>query len=42
MLMHYLVVLLESIFFVGLAGSLIVALMAFVEDLHVFFGSDKS
>ncbi len=39
--MHYLALLLETIFFVGLAGSLVVALMAFVGDLHVFFDEDR-
>ncbi len=38
--MHYLALFLESIFFVGLVGSLIVALMAFVGDMHVFFEED--
>jgi hypothetical protein len=31
---------LEWIFFIGLAGSLIVAILAFVGDLHVFFEKD--
>jgi hypothetical protein len=35
--MHYLVSVLEWLFFTGLAGSLIVALMAFFGDLQVFF-----
>ncbi|HEX7286273.1 MAG TPA: hypothetical protein VF532_08830 [Candidatus Angelobacter sp.] len=35
-LVHYFVLGLETIFFVGLAGSLIVAIMAFVGDVHVF------
>ena len=39
--MHYLALILETIFFVGLAGSLVVALMAFVGDLHVFFDEDR-
>lgn len=34
--MHYLVLILEWLFFVGLGGSLIVALMAFFGDLEVF------
>jgi hypothetical protein len=41
MLLHYLVVLLEVIFVTGLAGSLVVAVMAFVGDLHVFFDKDE-
>lgn len=35
-LVHYFVLTLETIFFVGLAGSLIVAILAFVGDVHVF------
>jgi hypothetical protein len=35
-LVHYSVLTLETIFFVGLAGSLIVAIMAFVGDIRVF------
>ena len=41
-MIHSLVLALESIFFVGLAGSLVVALMAFVGDLHVFLDKDPS
>jgi len=39
--MHYLAVFLQWIFFIGLAGSFIVALTAFIGDLHVFFDEDK-
>ncbi|HET7873754.1 MAG TPA: hypothetical protein VFL42_14660 [Terriglobales bacterium] len=39
-LVHYSVLTLESIFFVGLVGSLIVALLAFVGDIHVFREKD--
>jgi hypothetical protein len=39
--MHYLALVLETVFFVGLVGSLVVALMAFVGDLHVFFEDDR-
>jgi uncharacterized iron-regulated membrane protein len=39
--MHYLALILEWIFFIGLAGSLLVAIMAFVGDLHVFFDKDE-
>jgi hypothetical protein len=38
--MHYLAIALEGLFFVGMAGSLIVAVMAFVGDIHVFFDRD--
>ncbi len=40
MFLHSLVLILEIIFFVGLAGSLVVAIMAFVGDVHVFFEKD--
>jgi hypothetical protein len=39
MLLHFFVRVLEVIFFVGLAGSLVVAIMAFVGDIREF--SDK-
>jgi len=39
--MHYLALILQWIFFIGLAGSFIVALTAFIGDLHVFFDDDK-
>ena len=32
---------LEIIFFVGLAGSLVVAIMAFLGDIHEFFEKDR-
>jgi len=41
MFFHSLALVLEVIFFVGLAGSLVVAIMAFVGDIHVFFEKDK-
>jgi len=40
-MLHFLVVLLESIFFIGLAGSLVVAIMAFVGDFYDFFEKDR-
>jgi hypothetical protein len=40
-MLHFFILLLEIIFFTGLAGSLVVAVMAFVGDIHVFFESDK-
>jgi hypothetical protein len=39
MLLHFFVRVLKVIFFVGLAGSLVVAIMAFVGDIREF--SDK-
>jgi Na+/melibiose symporter-like transporter len=39
---HFLVLLIEIIFFIGLAGSLIVAVMAFVGDIHEFFEKDRA
>jgi hypothetical protein len=39
--MHYLALILEWVFFIGLAGSLVVALLAFIGDLHVFFDRDE-
>jgi hypothetical protein len=41
MFFHYLALVLETIFFVGLAGSLVVAIMAFIGDIHVFLEKDK-
>jgi hypothetical protein len=40
MFWHYFALLLEWIFFIGLAGSLLVAVLAFVGDFHVFFEKD--
>jgi hypothetical protein len=40
-MVHFAVLLLESIFFIGLAGSLVVAILAFVGDIHVFLDKDK-
>lgn len=31
---------LEVLFFVGMAGSAVVVLISFVEDLHELFGED--
>jgi hypothetical protein len=42
MFFHYLALVLEIMFFVGLAGSLVVAIMAFVGDIHVFLEKDKA
>jgi hypothetical protein len=37
MLLHFFVRFLEILFFVGLAGSFIVAIVAFVGDVREFF-----
>ncbi|HZU33990.1 MAG TPA: hypothetical protein VFB79_22950 [Candidatus Angelobacter sp.] len=39
---HFFVLLLEIIFFVGLAGSMVVAVTAFLGDIHEFFEKDRS
>ena len=41
MFLIYLARALEWVFFIGLAGSLVVSVLAFVGDLHVFFVDDK-
>ncbi len=33
---------LEMIFFIGLGGSMVVAVLAFVGDFHEFFEKDRS
>ncbi len=38
---HLFVSVLETMFFVGLAGSLVVAIMAFVGDIPEFFEKDR-
>ena len=40
MFFHYLALVLEWIFFIGMVGSLLVAVLAFVGDLHVFMEKD--
>ena len=40
MFLHYLALFLESIFLIGMAGSLLVVVIAFIEDLHVFSEKD--
>ena len=40
-MLHYLILFLESLFFIGLAGSLVVAIMAFVGDFSDFFEKDR-
>jgi len=39
---HFLILLIEIIFFIGLAGSLVVAILAFVGDIHEFFEKDRA
>jgi hypothetical protein len=40
-MLHYLILLIETLFFIGLAGSLVVAIMAFVGDFSDFFEKDR-
>ncbi|HEY1526783.1 MAG TPA: hypothetical protein VGH51_11145 [Candidatus Angelobacter sp.] len=40
-MVHFLVFVLETLFFIGLAGSAVVAIMAFVGDFVDFFEKDK-
>lgn len=40
-MLHFLIFFLEALFFVGLAGSMVVAVMAFVGDFTDFFEKDK-
>ena len=40
-MLHFLILFLETLFFVGLAGSAIVAVMAFVGDFVDFFEKDR-
>ena len=40
-MLHFLMLFLETVFFIGLAGSLVVAIMAFVGDFSDFFEGDK-
>jgi hypothetical protein len=39
--LHFLAIFIEAVFFIGLAGSLVVAIMAFVGDFSDFFEKDK-
>jgi len=39
--LHFLAIFIEAVFFIGLAGSLVVAIMAFIGDFSDFFESDK-
>ena len=40
-MLHFLILLIESLFFIGLAGSLVVAILAFVGDFSDFFEKDR-
>lgn len=40
MVLHFILRILEVMFFVGLAGSLVVAIVAFVGDIPEFFKND--
>ena len=40
-MVHFLILFLEAVFFVGLAGSMVVAIMAFVGDFSDFFEKEK-
>jgi hypothetical protein len=39
--MNFLIVFLEAVFFIGLAGSMVVAIMAFVGDFTELVEKDK-
>jgi hypothetical protein len=41
MVLHFIVRVLEVMFVVGLAGSLVVAILAFVGDVPEFFNKDN-
>jgi hypothetical protein len=40
-MLHFLVLFLETLFFVGMAGSMVVAVMAFIGDSLDFFEKDR-
>jgi len=40
-MLHFLVLFLETLFFIGLAGSIVVAIMSFVGDFTDFFEIDN-
>ena len=40
-MLHFFILLIEALFFVGLAGSLVVAILAFVGDFHELFEKDR-
>ena len=39
-MLHTAILILEWTFFIGMAGSLLVAVLAFVGDIHVLFDKD--
>jgi hypothetical protein len=41
MLLHFLIRLLETLFIAGMAGSFVVAIWAFVGDIHVLLDKDE-
>jgi hypothetical protein len=41
MFLHFLIRFLETLFVVGMAGSFVVAIWAFVGDIHVFLDKDE-
>ena len=41
-MVRFFILLLETLFLVGLAGSLVVAILAFVGDIHEFLEKDRS
>ncbi|HEV2988480.1 MAG TPA: hypothetical protein VG759_08565 [Candidatus Angelobacter sp.] len=40
MVLRYLAYFLEGLFFLGMIGSLVVAIWAFIGDIHVLFDRD--
>ena len=40
-MLHLLVLFLETLFFIGLAGSMVVAIWAFIGDWFEFFEKDR-
>jgi len=40
-MLHFLVLFLEALFFIGLAGSMVVAIWAFIGDWVEFFEKDR-
>jgi hypothetical protein len=40
-MLHFLILFLETLFFIGLVGSAVVAIMAFVGDFSDFFEKDR-
>lgn len=40
-MLHFLILFLEALFFIGLAGSMVVAIWAFIGDWFEFFEKDR-